>query len=287
MKNLTHSLCILTGALALAAGACSSSSPPASTGKGGSSGNGGSTGNPGEMLINIAPTGFAMDATTGIIGAFYAYGDSVGPGANLSGPDTANSDCVSKGKFDPTKCSQIDTPKPGQPFDADPTGAFCTSGTAAQVLNGSSGSPDYSDMWGAGVSLDLNNPGGDAGVKMDWNGSNYKGVAFDITPGPGATSIPAASMRVNFPFTGEHGTDSPYYNGALKSNSALPSKGGHVQIHWTDVGGPSYLMNQTPPVTPPAFDVTKIQSIQWQVFTNVNNSIPYSFCISNLAVLTE
>ncbi len=289
MKKLTHSLCILTGALALATGACSSSSPaPASTGSGGSGGSGSE--HPGEMLINITNTGFAMDTTTGIIGALYAYGDSVGPNANLSGDDHENSDCVKKGGFDITKCSKIDTPTPGQPFDADATtGAFCTSGTAAQVLNGASGTSDYSDMWGAGISLDLNNPGGDAGVKMDWNGSNYKGVAFDITPGPGATTIPTADMRVNFPYTGEHGTDSPYYQGALKSNSGLPGKGGHVVIHWTDVGGPMYLSTQNPPVdlTKYAFDVTKIQSIQWQVFTNINMSIPYSFCISNLSVLTQ
>ncbi len=284
MKKLTHSLCILTGALALGAGACSSSNPGHPTGAGG---NGGGSGNPGELLINISNTGFAMDATTGIVGALYAYGDSVGPNANLSGDDHENSDCVSKGKFDITKCSKIDSPTPGQPFAADANGAFCTKGTAAQVLNGTNGSPDYSDMWGAGISMDLNNPGGDAGVKMDWNGSNYKGVAFDIAPGPDATMIPTASMRVNFPFTGEHNTDSPYYQGALKSNSGLLAKGGHVVIHWSDVGGPMYLANQTPPVPAPKFDPTKIQSIQWQVFTNVNGPIPYSFCISNLAVLTQ
>ena len=33
------------------------------------------------------------------------------------------------------------------------------------------------------------------------------------------------------------------------------------------------------------FDKTKIQSIQFQVFTNVNMAIPYSFCVNNLAVL--
>ena len=33
------------------------------------------------------------------------------------------------------------------------------------------------------------------------------------------------------------------------------------------------------------FDKTKIQSIQFQVFTNVNMAIPYNFCVNNLAVL--
>ena len=69
MKKLTHSLCIFTGALALAAGACSSTSSPATTGAGGAAGGSSGSAHPGEQLINIAPTGFAMDAATGIIGA--------------------------------------------------------------------------------------------------------------------------------------------------------------------------------------------------------------------------
>lgn len=286
MKKLSHSLCILTGALALGAGACGSSSTGTPSGHGGSGGGS----HPGELPLNIASTGFAMDTTTGIIGALYVYGDSVGPNANLNGDDSQNSDCVKKGGFDISKCSKIDSPKPGQPFNADPTtGAFCTHGVGTVVLSGPSGSPDYSDMWGAGMSMDLNNPGGDAGVKGDWNGSNYAGVAFDIAPGADTTlgGIPSSALRVNFPFTGEHGSDSPYYQGALKSNSALPATGGHVVIHWTDVGGPSYLANQTPPVVAPMFDITKIQSVQWQVFTNVSTPTPYNFCVSNISVLTK
>ncbi len=287
MKNLTHSLCILTGALALAAGACSSSSGGSTTGTGGTGGGGSST-HPGEQLINIAPTGFAMDMPTGIIGALYSYGDSVGPNANLAnGDDHANSDCIKKGGFTQSQCSQIVAPPPGKPFNADASGAFCTNGTATVVLNGSNSMPDYTDMWGAGISLDLNNPGGDAGVKMDWNGSNYAGVAFDIAPGADTSlgGIPSTAMRVNFPFTGEHGTDSPYYLGDMRTNSNLPAKGGHVVIHWSDVGGPMYLASQG--VTAPKFDVTKIQSIQLQVFTNTTTATPYNFCISNLAVLTK
>lgn len=284
MTKLTHSLCIFTSALALAAGACSSSNP-ATTGGGGTSG--GSGGRAGEQLINIAATGFAMDTATGITGALYSYGDSVGPNANLSGDDSINSDCVKKGGFMLSQCSHVDAPKPGQPFMADTSGAFCTHGTATVVLMGTNGMYDYSDMWGAGISLDLNNPGGDAGVKMDWNGSNYAGVAFDIAPGADTSlgGIPSTAMRVNFPFTGEHGTDSPYYLGDMRTNSNLPAKGGHVVIHWSDVAGPMYLASQG--ITAPKFDVTKIQSIQLQVFTNTTTATPYNFCISNLAVLTK
>ena len=61
----------------------------------------------------------------------------------------------------------------------------------------------------------------------------------------------------------------------------------HVEIAWADVGGPFYLTQQSPAVTPPAFDVTKVQSIQFQVFTNINTSSPYAFCVANLALIPK
>ena len=287
MKKLTQSLCTLTGVLALAAGACSSSSP-GTTGTGGSGG-GGTSGS--GIALTPTTTGFVTGNTANVIGPWYAYGDGVGMAAGLVNgmpdADAANSDCQKKGGFPSTACSQIMSPTPGGPFAPDSTtGAMCTYGTAAVVMNGTSGSPDYSDLWGAGISLDLNNPGGDAGVKGTWDGSMYKGFSFDIANNGTLGSIPSKAMRVNFPFTGEHGTDSPYYQGATQSYSVL-TNGSHVVIHWSDIGGPAYLANQVPPVTAPPFDNTKIQSIQFQVFTNTSTATPYGFCVNNLTVLTE
>jgi len=280
MKKLTLSLCTLTGVLALAgggSGGCSSS--------GGGSGTGGSTGNGGASGISLAPTstGFVTGNSAGIIGPWYAYGDSVGAGANTTTTDAANSDCQKKGGFPPSACSVIDSPTPGQPFMPDTTsGAMCTSGTAALVMNGTSGSADYSDLWGAGIALDLNNPGGDAGVKGSWDGSAYTGFSFDFS-GP---MIPNKSIRVNFPFVGEHGTDSPYYlGGGLTAQTYSLNAAGHVVIHWADIGGPKYLKDQN--IDPPPFDKTQIQSIQFQVTTNATTTTPYSFCVNNLTLLTN
>jgi hypothetical protein len=309
MKKLSYffvsglaSTLMLVGAstLTLVGGACSSGG--SSGGTGGSSGMGGSSGGvpPGDIALPSTSTGFVQDLTSGsnVIGPWYSYGDSIGPNANLTGDDHANSDCVKKGGFDISACSQIATPLGGQPFmpfDAN-TSAMCTSGVAALVMN-KSGSPDYSDMWGAGISLDFNNPGGDAGVKGDLDLSAYKGVYFDfsIYPATGPMSngagAPPSSMRVNFPFTGEHGTDSPYWMGATKASSPLapPADGSaqHVEVDWSDVGGPFYLTQQSPAVTPPPFDVTKVQSIQFQVFTNTTSTEPYAFCVSNLALIPK
>jgi hypothetical protein len=299
-KKFTLLITSLTGVLLLAGGGglvgCGSSG---SGGSGGSSGTGG-TGNTiptGYIPLASTSTGFVQDTTGGsnVIGPWYAYGDGVGAGANTTTTDNANSDCVKKGGFAPTACSQIGAPTPGQPFPPTDLGTsqMCTWGTAAMVMN-KAGSPDYSDLWGAGISLDLNNPGGDAGVKGDIDLSAYKGVSFDFSAYTGSdgnmAGVPAGAMRVNFPFTGEHATDSPYWMGATKASSPLtPPAGGalHVEALWTDVGGPYYLTQQSPAVTPPAFDPTKMQSIQFQVFTNATATTPYAFCVANLALIPK
>ncbi len=284
MKKLISSLCVLTGALALTVGGsagCSSSG--GSTGTGGSTGNGGAGGS--GIALTPTSTGFVTGNAANVIGPWYAYGDGVGGGAGGNmGTDIADSDCVKKGNFPQSACSQITSPTPGDIFPPDATtGAMCTSGTAALVMNGPSGSADYSDLWGAGISLDLNNPGGDAGMKGTWDGSPYTGIAFDFS----GTMIPNKAMRVNFPFVGEHGTDSPYYQGGGTAAQAFSTlnNNSHVVIHWSDVGGPKYLSDQG--MTPPAFDKTKIQSIQFQVFTNATTNTPYAFCVNNLTVLTD
>ncbi len=299
-KNSNLFMASVAGALLLVGGACSnggSGTPGTGTGAAGS---GGSTVCQGCIALPSTSTGFVQDLTGGsnIIGPWYSYGDSVGANASVAnGADAANSDCQLKGGFPAADCSQIAFPPPGQPFPPSDaaTSKMCTDGVAAMVMN-KGGSPDYSDLWGAGISLDLNNPGGDAGVKGDIDLSGFKGMAFDISAFTGAdplggtsngAGVPPGSVRVNFPFTGEHGTDSPYWMGAGKASSPLTPTPMHVEVDWTDVGGPFYLTQQSPAVTPPAFDSTKIQSIQFQVFTNATATTPYAFCVANLALVPK
>jgi hypothetical protein len=287
----------LTGALLLAGGACGGSHPQA-TGSGGTSGAGGGPVVVDGVPLPSSPTGFVDDTTGGsnVIGPWYAYGDSVGPGANATvGDDHANSDCIKKGGFTQDECSHVAAPTPGgvfMPTDL-ASSQMCTDGVASQVMN-MGGSLDYTDMWGAGIMLDFNNPGGDAGPKGDRDLSAYKGIAFDFSAFTGSTSngagIPAGAMRVNLPFTGEHGVDSPYWMGASKMSSPLVAPAGttqHVEVDWSDVGGPFYLTQRSPPVMPPAFDATKVQSIQFQVFTSPTATTPYAFCVANLALLPK
>jgi hypothetical protein len=227
-------------------------------------------------------TGCVMDLTSGVNGCWYAYGDGVGPSANPSSTDLANSDCL-RGGFQATDCTQINTPTPGQPFLQDAvTGAMCTSGVAAKVLDGPSGNPDYADLWGGGIALDFNNPPGDGGSKSTMDLSQYMGVAFRFT----GTQIPMGKVRVNFPFLGQHGSDAPYYKGATLDNSMLTNNAS-VVIHWADIGGPALVDNQPPATPPPPFDPTKVFSIQFQVITNTSGDTPYQFCISPLTLLGD
>lgn len=285
MKKLSHLLITTFAGALLLTGACSSSK--GSTGTGGTSGADGGGGAGADPLVSSA-TGFVDDVTTGVVGAWYSYGDGAGSNANATNmADYMNSDCILKGGFTMDQCSQIVSPTPGQPFPPTDmnTSQMCTNGTAAKVINKAGASvPDYSDLFGAGIGLDFNNPGGDAGVKGDKDLSAYSGIEFDFS----GTLIPNNAMRVNFPFTGEHnGQDSPYWMGA--TNDSSPLKAGHIVVNWSDVGGPKYLAGQTPPVDPTKypFDTTKVQSIQFQVFTVTSSSTPYNFCVANLALIPK
>jgi hypothetical protein len=152
---------------------------------------------------------------------------------------------------------------------------MCTNGTAAKIINGPDGTPDYGGIWGGEIALDFNNHGGDAGVKGDFDLSPFQGIEFDFS----GDLIPNNAMAVNFPFTGEYGTSPPSWMGATSETSPLTV--GHNIIKWADVGGPLYLA----PTVPPPFDKTHVQTINFWVGTDAASTTPYSFCVANLALI--
>jgi hypothetical protein len=273
----------LAGLAALVAGACSSKSPISSDGSG-SGGTGGTAGDSGSSFVGIAlmpsATGVVDDVRSGVMGAWYADGDSVGPGANAAGSDFSDSDCARAG-FTMDQCSTIVAPSPGQPFAPDPDKGMCTRGTAAQVIAGDGGQNDYHDIWGAGIGLDFKNPGGDAGAtKGYFDMTPYVGIGFDFT----GDVIPTGSMRVNFPFNGEDADNPPYWHPDQTAASSPLANGAHVEVKWADVSSPMYLTQGVPP--PPPFDKTQVASIQFLVFTSSSATTPFSYCVDNLTLLT-
>jgi hypothetical protein len=297
MRTVSNSFAMtLAGAAALlAAVGCKSSSPGQSP-----------DASNGNILLTPNSTGFVEEPISGIKGAWYSYGDSAGPAANINSTDSDHSDCVAgaltaippgTGGFTLDQCTTITTPVAGQPFVPDPVNGMCTSGIGAKVIDSpGTTNPDYSDLFGGGIGLDFNNPGGDAGVKGDIDLSKYTGISFTMIPFPGAPAgIPAGNkIRVNFPFTGEHGTDSPYWAAnKTDDHSPIDTTGAPNVIHWAQVQGPAYLLTRTPPVTVPPFypgpgaGVNVVQAIQFQVFTNTSTTTPYGFCVNNLTLLTD
>jgi len=271
MKQLANCLSlVLLGSVAIAAGCSTSSNAPSDGSAGGSTGGGGSNKNLQPLLPD--PTGF-VDVTatgaTGIKGAWYAYGDGIG----TDGTPTTG-DCESKGMHAMSDCSSITTPGFGNfPNTA---GKMCTSGTAAKVLTQVGGTmPDYTWMWGAGIGLDLNNGGGDAGAtKLPYNATaaGVVGIAFDID------SVPLATLRVELPTATQDGTSAAFWGGDQMSSPILK---GHNEFLWKDVKGPFYDS-----VAPP-FDPTTILSIQFHIPTTTTASAAYSFCISNLSAILQ
>jgi hypothetical protein len=220
----------------------------------------------------IIPTadGF-VDGTNdwGILGAWYSYADSYKMGAT--------GDCQAAG-FTAADCSTVETPVLGQPF-TNVGGKMCTKGTAAKTIPAPGmSSPAYAAIWGAGIGLDFNNAGNDGGTgKLAFNAdaAGVKGFSFDIDKLPAL----GGQMRVEFPATSQSGNDAAYWGGANANLSPLVV--GTNTIRWAMVGGPMYL------AMPPAFDPTKITGIQFHVVANTSAAVPYEFCISNLAPITN
>ena len=267
MKQLINRLSVvLIGSVAVAAG-CSTSANNNPTDGGGLGGNGGTTA--GVALLPDATGWVDKGATvpTMIQGAWYAYGDGIGSdGTNATG------DCEKLGLHAVSECSVITKPS----FGAFPNtaGKMCTAGTAAKVINLTTAAmPDYNNIWGAGIGLDLNNSGGDAGVKAPYNATanGVTGIAFDID------TLPLAGLRVEFP-TPATTAAAAFWGGTL---ALSPVKMGHNEFHWRDVGGPFYL------TTPPAFDPTAILSMQFHVPSGTAAPADYSFCVSNVTALTN
>ena len=218
----------------------------------------------------------------GVLGAWWATGDDY----DFTGtPGKGN--CPMAG-FTDAQCSSIATPTPGKPFTPNPTGTgMCTSGITAQVLAGDGGTPAYSSIWGDIIGFDLNDPAGfynDAGVlgadagltskgQYDAPAHRVTGIAFDIDTPP-----TFGNLRVEFQTMGTE-NNAAYWGGTISNFS--PVVPGHNELHWSDVGGPSYLTN------PPPFDPTKLEDVDFHVIANTNAPVPFSFCVSNIVMLTN
>jgi hypothetical protein len=221
--------------------------------------------------ITPGPTGLVLGSSNalGVQGPWYAYGDGVGADGT-----TATGICEARGGHPASACSTIATPAVGS--FPNTGGKMCTSGTVALVIAGTNSLPDYANITGAGVGLDLNNSGGAVPVRGVFNTTmkGVTGVAFDLE------IVALSGLRVEFPTPASDGTSAgAAYWGANVSFGNSPALAGTNVIRWADV--------RIPGATPLAFDPTMIESVLFHVPTTIMSSAPYSFCVSNLRLLTN
>ena len=283
LKTNPNRFCVAALALAISTLACSVDERPltvAASGAGGSGGRGPADtgGSSSGILLTPSSLGF-YDGTNlaGVVGAWYAFGD-YSDGIDVLGVPGMGS-CPKAG-FAATQCSTVTTPTVGARFIPDSGGkGMCTSGTAAMVVGLDGGSPDYGNIWGAGIGFDLDNPDGadgSVGVKGLYNASTHgiAGIAFDIDVVPDG-----GHLRVEFPTQGTENA-AAYWDGPTEYLSPIVTPG-HEEIRWSQVGGPEYVSS------PPPFDPTKLESVWFEVVSNASSPVHYSFCISNVTALTN
>jgi hypothetical protein len=219
-----------------------------------------------------------IDGTTnsvGIKGAWYPYGDSIGPDGAAPG------DCQNAG-HSADECSVVTAPGSATGGFA-PIGGMgmCTSGTAAKVISGSDGSADYSHIWGAGIAVDLNNSGGTSATRMPYDAvqNRVTGFEFDLDtqpprPQPGANY---GGLHIEFPTPVTLGQSAYWADVSL----------GHNVIFWSQLFGPFDAATGTLARAPAAFDQSQLLSVEFLVSTAVGSSLEYTFCINNLTAMTE
>ncbi|MDF3070511.1 MAG: hypothetical protein K0R38_6112 [Polyangiaceae bacterium] len=217
-------------------------------GASGAAGVGGSATPPGTALSWTAEGFVAKDSNPfQIEGPFYAYSDCEPP----SGLPCTAPDTTITGADG----------KPG--WSVDGTRA-CIKGTAVQVKE-----MMFAAQWGAGLALDLASPGGEPGAPamknaFDLTKAKIRGFSVDI-----AGNAPAR-IRINLTMNGV--ADSSFVDALVPGTTTFAV---------TDVKQGSWVATKTP------LDPTRVEALQFQVFTGAGSSTPYDFCVTAIRVITE
>jgi hypothetical protein len=149
--------------------------------------------------------------------------------------------------------------KPGWSVDA---GKVCLKGTAVQVEKSM-----FAAQWGAGLALDLNSKGGEPGMPavkgtFDLVHAGIKGFSVDIT------GTAPARIRINLTMPGV--PDSSFVDAKVP---------GTVTFNVADAKQGTWVTSKTP------LDPSKIEALQFQVFTTAASPTPYDFCVNAIRVV--
>jgi hypothetical protein len=233
-------------------------------------------------VLPVGPTGYVDDSeVSGIVGAWYGYGDMWG----MNGSPPGN--CQTLGGFMDSQCSTITFPMPlmldagGDAaavavFPPSAMGMCLTGQTAKAIPKVGSTSPDFTDIFGIGIGLDLNNMGG---TKLPFDANAHHVIGFAGT----ITGVPAGGIRVEFPTT-------QTTNGFQDSWSIVVTSDGPFTADLTTAAGDPHKLTPSFKVptgmTEPPFDPTMLLSIQFHVPTISITGIPVTMlCVNNLTAI--
>jgi hypothetical protein len=184
----------------------------------------------------------------------------------LAASDAA--DCQSTGQPSDA-CSTLVTQAAGAP-ELRPTAdlGMCVAGVTAQVAAAADGNPDWNHIWGAKISLTLND-----GEPYDALAHGVTGFAFHLDSEP----VVQVGLRVELP--------SPAGGGAAAWGDAgwggSPVHAGRNEFRWADVGRTNY------PDSPPPFDPSQLIALDFRVPSRRIAPSSFAFCIRQLSALTD
>lgn len=253
--------------------ACSSSTPPVPIGSGGTAGpagggvgtGGGDTGAGGSASLLTNPILFngswtpADQNTVGIQGSFFILEDSVKDGALLPPDGLVHSD------FDDASAptAEIDFSK-----FSDTTPEPCISGNAAKVENLADPAAEkpYSEIWGGGIGMKLNETGGEDSVASPFDAvaAGIGGFEFQVSG-----DVTAATVR--FKAT-QMGSTADF----CKAITVVP--GQVVKVMFSELEHECWSPN-----TDKTLDLTQLEAIQWQIVTDDKTAHKVTnFCVKSL-----
>lgn len=251
---------VFVSALMLAVAGCGSDVTPAGSG-GTTSGGGGATSDSGAPSTSGAGAASTGTALTWDAGGFVA------PDANpflIQGPFYSYSDCDPPSGLPCTMPDASLTGTDGKPGWSVSAAGVCAKGTAVKVENSM-----FSAQWGMGLALDLNSKGGEAGAPaekatFDLSAAKIRGFSVDI-----AGTAPSR-IRINLTMPGV--ADSSFVDAQIP---------GTTTFALTDAKQGTWVTQKTP------LDPTRVEALQFQVFTTAASATPYDFCITGIRALSD
>lgn len=219
--------------------------------QGGSAGAAGTSGGAAQVSTPLVWDADGFVATEGnpfaIQGPFYSYSDCEPP----SGLPCTTPDPSLTGADG----------KPGWSVDG---AGVCIKGTAVKVEGMS-----FAAQWGAGLALDLNSKGGEPGTPaekgtFDLKSAGIRGFSVDIS------GTAPARIRINLTMPGVE--DSSFVDAVVPGSTSF-------QIDDAKQG--SWVKTQAP------LDPSKVEAMQFQVFTNAASATPYDFCVKAIRALSD